>query len=188
VTIVAADSIGSLVIEKGVSPVDSSGEPLSRIFLSTLEPGSIPSKTSCASTPYTYEIIPPGATFTPAVALILTFDEITWAGLNGNTASIIWYNSSSGLWENTTTETDSGSRTVKAMITRGGIYALCLITGPQTPPTTGPAVPPTSPGSSGLSSEIIIPAILLIIVIVGVIGYLISTRTFKEGPPPEGGQ
>lgn len=185
VTIVSSDGIASLTIGVGVAPVDSAGHPLRQVFLNTLPAGSIPPGSPCTSTPYAYEIAPSDSAFTPAVSLILSFDEATWAAVSGESASMIWYNPSSGAWEDIATEKDSGARTVKAMVTKGGIYALCTKAAPPTPATTEPTVSPTTPGTAGLPMSIVIPAILLIVVIVGAIVYVISTRAFKEGPPPE---
>ena len=166
VTILATDSIGSLTIGKGVAPVNASGQPLQQVFLTTHSAGSLPPGSPCTSTPYAYEIAPAGSTFTPAVALVLSFDEATWAGMSGNSTTIIRYNSSTGVWEAGATEIDSGARTVKAMVTKGGTYALCLNKGPETSPTTSaPAVTSPPTGSSGIPMDIVIPAVLLMIVV-----------------------
>jgi PKD repeat protein len=185
VTIASADGIASLIIGVGVAPVDSAGLPLSQVFLNTLAAGSIPPGSPCTSTPYAYEISPSGSAFTPAVALLLSFDEATWAAMNGESASIVWYNPSSEAWEDIATETEPGARTVEVMVTKGGIYALCIKAAPQTPVPIEPTLVPTTPGTTGLPMNILVPIILLIVVVVGVIVYFISTRTFKGGPPPE---
>lgn len=185
VTIVSADGIASLTIGVGVTPLDSDGQPLKQVFLTTLAPGSIPAGSPCTSTPYAYEITPYGSDFAPAVALVLSFDEATWAAINGDSPSILWYNSSSGAWEDIVTENDSGTRTMTALVSKGGIYALCIKAAPPTPVTTEPTVSPTTPGTAGIPMSIVIPAILLIVVMVGTVVYFISTRTFKGGPPPE---
>jgi hypothetical protein len=186
VTILAADSIGSLTIGKGVAPVNASGQPLRQVVFTTHSAGTIQPGSPCTSTPYAYAIAPAGSTFTPAVALVLSFNETTWAGLSGNSLSIIWYNSSAGVWEQVTTETDSGARTVKAMVTKGGTFALCLNAGPEPSPTTAaPSVTPPQQGSSGFSKDIVVPAILLMIVVIGVVVYLISTRTSNGDSPPK---
>jgi len=185
-TIVSADGIASLTIGLGVTPVDSAGQPLRQVLLNTLPAGSIPQGSPCTSMPYAYEIASPGSAYTPAIALVLSFDEATWAAaVNGESTSIVWYNPSSGAWEDIATESDSGARTVKAMVTKGGIYALCTKAAPPTPVTTEPTVSPTTPGTAGIPMSIVIPVILLIVVIIGAVVYLISTRTFKGGPPPE---
>ena len=188
VTIAATDTIGSLAIGKGVAPVDSTGAPLSTISLSALPAGTIPPKSPCSAAPYQYEIAPAGVRFTSGVTLVLSFNETTWAGLDKEGASLARYNTTDGSWEKIATSMDPGSRTMKAAITRGGTYVLCLDEGAQPLPTTEPPVPPVSTGSPGLPLSIIALASLLIIVVVGVIAYLISTRTTNEGSPPEGGQ
>jgi PKD repeat protein len=189
VTIVSSDGIASLTIGMGVTPVDSAGQPLRQVLLNTLPAGNLPPGSPCISTPYAYEIVPSGSTFSPPVSLKLTFDEATWAMVNGESASIIWYNPLSGSWEDIPTPSDPATRTISAKIIKGGIYALCTKALPTTTPITSlPAATLPSPGSSGIPMAIVIPAIILIVVIIAVIVYLISTRTYREGPPPEGGQ
>ncbi len=188
VTIAATDTIGSLAIGKGVAPVDSTGAPLSTISLSALPAGTIPPKSPCSAAPYQYEIAPAGVRFTSGVTLVLSFNETTWAGLDKEGASLARYNTTDGSWEKIATSMDPGSRTMKAAITRGGTYVLCLDEGAQPLPTTEPPVTPVATGSPGFSLGIIALASLLIIVVVGVIAYLISTRTTNDGSPPEGGQ
>ena len=73
-----------------------------------------------------------------------------------------------------------------AMVTKGGTYALCLNAGPEPSPTTAaPAVTPPQQGSTGFSKDIVVPAILLMIVVIGVVVYLISTRTSNGDSPPK---
>jgi PKD repeat protein len=189
VTIAAADNIGSLIIGVGVAPVDASGQPLRRVFFNTLSAASLPPGSPCTSNPYSYEITPSGASFTPAITLVLSFNETTWAGLSDKNPSIIGYNPFTGVWEEKATETDSSTRTVKAMVTKGGIYSLCLNAGPETAPPTATTAPSETSGSPGLPMGIIIPVVLLIIVIVGgAILYLVISRRSNGGSPPEGGQ
>jgi hypothetical protein len=168
--------------------VNATGQPLRQVAITTHPAGSLPQGAPCTSTPYVYDIAPAGSTFSPAVALVLSLNETTWAGLSGKSPSILWFNSSTGAWEQVTTVTDSGARTVKAMVTKGGTYALCLNAGPEPSPTTpAPEVTFPPPGSSGIPMDIVIPAILLVIVVVGVLAYLLSTRTPSgESPPKEG--
>ncbi|MDD1705698.1 MAG: PKD domain-containing protein [Methanoregulaceae archaeon] len=187
VTIVSSDGIASLVIGVGVAPVDPSGRPMRTVSVITLAPGSVPAGSPCASIPFAYEISPSGSTFTPAVLLMFSPDRPLWSASSGESVSIIWYNASTRSWEEIPARADSGSGAVEAMVSRGGIYALCIRAAPPAPVTTVPTVSPAIPGESGIPWSIVIPVIVLLLVAVGVIAYFISTRTFKGGPPPEGG-
>ncbi len=185
-TIVSPDGMASVTIGIGVRPVDAGGMPLREVSLSQVDPGSLPGGAPCVATPYAYELVPGGSSFEPSIALEFVFSPEQWEAIGGSDPVIIWYNEAEGTWVEISTGVDQPGHTLSAIIGHGGIYAVCI----RTPPTLVPtetAVPPTTPVSVGFPWMIVIPAILLILVILGALVYIMSTRTFKGGPPPEGG-
>jgi PKD repeat protein len=185
-TIVSPDGMASVTIGIGVRPVDAAGMPLRDVSLIQVDPGSLPGGAPCVATPYAYELAPGGASFEPSISLEFLFSPEQWEAVGGSDPVIIWYNEAVGTWEELSTGIDQEGHTLSAMIGHGGVYAVCIRASPTTIPTET-AVPPTTPISVGFPWMIVIPAILLILVILGALVYFMSTRTFKGGPPPEGG-
>jgi PKD repeat protein len=155
----AGDSIGTLVISKGVVARDKDGKSLREVTIVASGAPAPEAGAAFALTDYAYTCGPAGATFSPAIALVFSFTGEEWEALmaGGRPLTVMRYNEVTGAYEGVPTSVNAVTRTVTAHVTRFSVFALmhAMPQGTETPvPTT---VVPTTASTASLATPLTTP-------------------------------
>ena len=94
------------------------------------------------------------------------------------------YDPLSDAWYTVPTTIDASAMSVTGTITKGGLYALFKEIEPVTTiPTITTSTPETTPVSAPFPIMLVIPAVIMIVILVGVAVFLIMRRTRAPKKP-----
>jgi beta propeller repeat protein len=131
----STDGRATLTLLPGTMAKDADGNPLTRITLRALPPGSIPELPSGSLLTFagmSYEIGPDGATFSPPASLEFTLSQASWA----QDYSVKQFDRASGTWQDLPASFSPATGTVTADVSHLCIVA--LFSGAGEPSATTP--------------------------------------------------
>ncbi|WP_067052090.1 hypothetical protein [Methanofollis ethanolicus] len=120
-----ADGSGSVTVPAGTTALDSRGDPLGEVSVTTLDPVTLPPVPAGNTLGIALTCGPDGATFDPAVTLTFTLTEDEWAGIDDPaTLTVFLYDAAAGTWQEVPATVDPVTRTVTARVSHFSTYAL----------------------------------------------------------------
>jgi|GEM_PF-1090615 len=170
--VAAGDSVGNLGVPIGATALAGNGAPLSE---GASAPSGEPSHGSTGTysfAGYAYACGPAGATFSPAADLVFTFTEEEWNALTagGRPRVVMYYNETTGAYEEVPTSVNAATRTVTASVTHFSSFVLmhAAAAEAETPvpatgtPTTATAIPTaTTPAAASPAPEPDLPLLII---------------------------
>jgi PKD repeat protein len=180
VTLWADDLSGYLTIDAGVVARDASGDSQETISIVAVPVTSLPTPGTIGSIElpgmlYAFECSPDGTTFSPAITLTFVLTEDEWE-IYGSQAEVGWYNSESGEWETITGVANADQRTITVQISHFSTYALFAKMSAEVPLPDMTNIPGEPSGGSALW----LGAGLVLIIALGVVGYLVISKRKNE--------
>jgi len=157
VNITSADETINLYIPAGTIALNSEGEPLDELNMSstTVYPAASGDRRVIAA----FDFDPDGATFNPGIVVTLSYthDDIP-AGVNESSLIVALYNESSGGWEYINGDVDPDANTITFTVHHFTTFTI------QTPPIKNE--------SAGLGTWVIIVIVFVAAIILGLVGGL----------------
>jgi hypothetical protein len=124
-TVRTSDGAGAVTIAAGTTARDRNGKPLGEVSVKTLDPATLPPLPAGNTLGLTLACGPDGATFDPPVTLTFTLTQDEWSRIGDpSVLHVVWYNPSTGSWEEVPATVDAATRTVTARIAHFSTYAL----------------------------------------------------------------
>ncbi len=136
-----ADAKATLVVEKGTKILDGEGKPTADLIANAVaEPPAPPAGTNIVAA---YDFGPDGATFDPAIALVMPYDPATLPeGTDETMLQIAWWNGSE--WVILPSTVDTQAKTVTAYVSHFTNFALVAEKPVEVTPISAPE-PETTP-------------------------------------------
>ncbi|MDD4255148.1 MAG: hypothetical protein PHP59_07195 [Methanofollis sp.] len=124
-TVRTTDGSGSVTIAAGTTARDRNGKPLGEVSVTTLDSPALPPVPAGNTLGLALTCGPDGATFDPPITLIFTLTEDEWSRIaDTSVLHVVWYNPSTGSWEEVAATVDPATRTVTARVSHFSTYAL----------------------------------------------------------------
>jgi hypothetical protein len=124
-TVRTSDGSGSVTVPAGTTARDRNGRPLGEVSVKTVDPATLPPLPAGNTLGISLTCGPDGATFDPPITLAFTLSSEEWASLDDpSVLHVVWYNPSTGSWEEVAAAVDPATRTVTARISHFSTYAL----------------------------------------------------------------
>ena len=181
VTLWVEDRSGFLTIDAGVVARDATGALQETISMATVPVSSLtppsPGEIGSIEYPgllYAFDCGPDGMTFSPAISLSFVLSEEEWERY-GAKAEVGWFNSVTGAWEAVTGVADADTRTITIEIDHFSTYAIFAELMPEVPLPDVTKVP----GGQSDSSSLWLFGGLVLVIALGVAGYLVISKRKK---------
>jgi hypothetical protein len=139
-TLQSNDRLATLTMGLGIVAMNSAGKPLSSVTITAVPAGNLPALPSGTILSYAgmnYELLPDGATFSPAISVSFTVPQGQWA----QDYTIRSYDRATNTWQDLPTRYDAQTGTVTAEISHLCLFALFAKTLPSPSPAAAQAPP-----------------------------------------------